>query len=386
MPVYDVAVIGLGAMGAAATYELASRGQRVIGIDRFSPGHTQGSSHGESRLIRMAYFEDPAYVPLVRLAYRSWRRLEALTGETLMTVTGILEAGHAGSPMVAASLGSAVEHGIDHEVLSPGEAMRRFPAFDLPADWTCVFQPDAGLLEPERAIGLYLKAAAEQGAELRTNTRVLEVQPAGQNVAVWLEGGETIEAGTAVIAAGAWIGQLAPVLAPHLRLTRQALVWFEPAQPDLVGPDRCPVFLLQTPDDVIYGVPDFKGTGVKAASHEPCGDLEDADAVRRPVDADDIERVHRVLRDLIPAAAGRPLRTETCVYTRSPDAHFILGPHPDWPRIVLASPCSGHGFKFASIIGEILADLAMTGATDKPIGLFDPRRFGRSQPGASALA
>jgi sarcosine oxidase len=376
MPVYDVAVIGLGAMGAAATHELAARGQRVIGIDRFTPGHTQGSSHGESRLIRMAYFEDPAYVPLVRLAYRNWRRLEALSGERLLTITGILEAGHAGSPMVAASLGSAMEHGIAHEVLTPAQAMRRFPAFDLPADWDCVFQPDAGFLEPERVIGLYLKLAAEQGADLRANTRVLEVEPIGDHVAIRLEGGEVIEAGAAVIAAGPWIGQLAPVLATHLRLTRQVLVWFEPNRPDLTTPDRLPVFLLQTRDDVIYGAPDFAGTGVKAGSHEPCGELEDADAARRPADAADIERVHRVLRECIPAAAGRPLMTQTCTYTRSPDEHFILGPHPDCPRIVLASPCSGHGFKFASIIGEALADLALTGATDKPIDLFNPRRFG----------
>ena len=380
MPLYDVAVIGLGAMGAATTFELASRGQRVIGIDRFEPGHAHGSSHGESRLIRMAYFEDPAYVPLVRLAYRNWRRLEALSGETILTVTGILEAGHAGSPMVAASLGSAVEHGIAHEVLSPADAMRRFPAFDLPGDWDCVFQPDAGFLEPERAIGLYVKLAAEQGAEIRTNTRVLGVEPVGEHVVVRLEGGETIEAAAAVIAAGPWIGQLAPVLAPHLRLTRQVLVWFEPNRREVTSPDRMPVFLLRTLDDVIYGVPDFAGTGVKAGSHEPCGDLEDADAGRSPANAADIERVHRVLRQRIPAAAGRPLMTQTCIYTRSPDEHFILGPHPDWPQIVLASPCSGHGFKFASIIGEALADLAMTGATDRTIGLFDPRRFQSGAP------
>jgi sarcosine oxidase len=375
MPAFDVAVIGLGAMGAAALYELAARGQRAVGIERFEPGHSHGSSHGESRLIRLAYSEDPAYVPLLRLAYRNWRRLETLTGERILNLTGIVEAGHPGSPMVAASLRSAVEHGLVHEVLSPAQVAARFPAFDLPAGWDCVFQPDAGFLEPERAIGLYLKAASDLGAVTRTHTKVIDVQPAGDHVVIRLEGGGHIEAGRAVVAAGAWIGDIAPILSPHLRLTRQVLVWFEPNWPEQVTPERFPVFMLETADDVIYGVPDFCGSGVKAASHDSCGDLASADAARLDAAAADVGRVHKVLRALIPAAAGRPRRSETCLYTRSPDEHFIIGLHPGAPQIVLASPCSGHGFKFASLIGEILADLATTGSTDKPIGLFAPERL-----------
>jgi sarcosine oxidase len=376
MLAYDVAVVGLGAMGSASLYELARRGRQVIGFDRFEAGHARGSSHGESRLIRMAYAEDPAYVPLLRLAYRNWRALEALTGERVLAVTGIIEAGPADAELPAASLRSSIQHQIPHEVLSAAEVSRRFPAFNLPADWDCVFQPDAGVLKPEKAIRLYLKAAADLGATARMNTRVREVAPSGGGVRIRLDDGETIEAGAAVIAAGAWIGELAPVLASRLRLTRQVLAWFDPVRPDLVTPDRFPVFMLQTDDDVIYGVPDFRGTGVKAASHDPCGELASADAPRPEADDADIERVHRVLRALIPAAAGPVRQTRTCVYTRSPDEHFILGPHPDWPQIVLASPCSGHGFKFASLIGEILADLATTGATEAPIGLFSPTRFG----------
>jgi sarcosine oxidase len=375
MPGFDIAVIGLGAMGSAALYELAARGQRAVGFDRFEPGHAHGSSHGESRLIRLAYSEDPAYVPLLHLAYRNWRRLEAMAGERVLNLTGIVEAGVPGSTMVADSLRSAVEHGLAHEVLSSAQVAARFPAFDLPSDWDCVFQPDAGFLEPERAVGLYLKLAADAGAEIRTQTRVIDVQPTGDHVLIRLETGESIEAGAAVIAAGAWMGDLAPVLAPHLKLTRQVLAWFEPVRPELVTPDRFPVFMLETADDVVYGVPDFRGTGVKAASHKSCGVLASADVARPEADAADIERVHRVLRARIPAAAGRPRTSQTCIYTRSPDEHFVIGLHPDAPRIVLASPCSGHGFKFASLIGEILADLAITGATDKPIGLFAPERL-----------
>jgi sarcosine oxidase len=385
MPVYDVAVVGLGAMGAATLFDLARRGKRAIGIEQFEPGHDRGSSHGESRLIRMAYFEDPAYVPLVRLAYRNWRALEALTGQRVLTTTGILEAGFAGSPVVEASLRSSIEHGIDHELLTASQVAERFAAFELPADWDCVFQPDAGILQPEKAIGLYLRAAADLGAVVRANTRVRDVHPRGDGVAIVLDGGEVIEAGAAVIAAGPWIGELAPFLAEHLRLTRQVLVWFEPRRPELVVPARFPVFLLDTAGDLVYGVPDFLGTGVKAASHEACGELASADAPRGAVQPADIERVHRVLRAYAPAAALRPRRTATCVYTRTRyegDEHFILGPHPDWPQIVIASPCSGHGFKFASILGEILGDLATTGTTDKPIELFSPSRFRPNAAGA----
>ena len=375
MPTCDVAVVGLGAVGSAALFELAKRGRRVIGIDQFEPGHDRGSSHGESRLIRVAYFEDPAYVPLVRLAYERWRALEARTGQRVLTTTGIVEAGVAGSSIVAASLRSSLEHGIVHEVLTARQVAARHPAFRLPSDWDCVFQPDAGILQPEKAIGLFLAQAAKLGAVVRPNTRVVDVQPSGAGVRIRLDGGDVIEAGSAILAAGPWVGELAPMLKPHLSLTRQVLAWFGPLQPGLVGPDRMPVFLLHTPDDVIYGVPDFLGTGVKAGSHEPSGFLLDADAPRSAVTPADVERIARPLGAYIPAAAGPLRRASTCVYTKTPDDHFVVGLHPDSPQIVLASPCSGHGFKFASILGEVLADLAMTGGTTVPIGLFSPTRF-----------
>ena len=375
MPTYDVAVIGLGAMGSAALYELARRGRRAIGIEQFEPGHDRGSSHGESRLIRLAYFEDPAYVPLVRLAYDRWRAREARSGQRLLTVTGIVEAGIAGSPIVEASRRSSIEHGIAHEVLTARRLAERFPAFELPADWDCVYQADAGVLEPERAIGLFLAAAGEMGAQVRANTKVVAVEPVGGGVRVRLAGGEVIEAGSAIIAAGPWIAGLAPFLRPHLTLTRQVLAWFDPVQPALTTPQRMPVFLLHTPDDVIYGVPDFRGTGVKAGSHEPCGRLTDADAPRLEATAQDIDRILRPLAAYIPAAAGPLRQSTTCLYTKTPDEHFIVGPHPHHPQIVLASPCSGHGFKFAPILGEALADLALTGASPLPIALFSPTRF-----------
>ncbi|HJW39853.1 MAG TPA: N-methyl-L-tryptophan oxidase [Rhizomicrobium sp.] len=372
---YDVVVVGLGAMGSAALYALAQRGRRVIGIDRFEPGHDLGSSYGESRIIRMAYYEDPVYVPLLRLAYEAWGRLESHTGEQLLTITGILEAGVEGSALVEGSLRSALQHDIPHEMLLPAQVNRRFPAFSIPPDWHCVFQPDAGILQPEKAINMFVKSASQLGASVALGTRVDSVLPVGEHVEVQLESGETIEAGSAVIAVGPWIQDLVPELGSNMRLTRQPLMWFEPLERQLVLPQCMPVFFFDTPDDLIYGFPDFRGSGVKIGSHLSGGELTSADEIRAEVS--DAEKAHlkRMMARYIPAAAGRVQQTHVCIYTRSTDEHFVLGLHPSASQIVLASPCSGHGFKFASIFGEILADLAMSRATDKPIDFFRPNRL-----------
>jgi sarcosine oxidase len=372
---YDVAVVGLGAMGSAALSALALRGRRVIGIDRFKPGHQLGSSYGESRIIRMAYYEDPVYVPLLRLAYEAWGRLESRSGERVLTITGILEAGIEGSELVEGSMRSAREHDIPHEVLLPRQVNARFPAFSIPPDWHCVFQPDAGILQPEKAINLFVKSASELGATIALGVRVVGVAPVGDHVEVHLESGETIEAGSAVLAAGPWIQELVPDLGSKMRLTRQPLMWFEPRDRQWVKPAAMPVFFFHTPDDLIYGFPDFQGSGVKAGSHLACGELISADEIRAEVSDDEKARLTRLMSRFIPAAAGRVRQSHVCIYTRSTDEHFVLGLHPNASQIVVASPCSGHGFKFASVFGEVLADLAMTGATDKPIDFFRPSRL-----------
>lgn len=372
---WDVAVIGLGAMGSATIYALAQRRLRVVGIDRLAPPHDRGSSHGESRVIRLAYFEDPAYVPLLRLAFERWRALEAQTGERVLTVTGVLEAGFKGAPAIEGSIRAAVEHHLPHELLRPSEVNERFPAFSIPDDWTCVFQPDGGVLQPERAIELFLRAASAGGAAIRTHTPVTDVQPLPDSVRITLESGERLEAGSVVLAAGAWMARLLPELGVHLTLTRQPLVWFRPRDPRRVRPDRMPVFFLQTPDDLIYGFPDIFGSGVKVASHLSGGTLSGPDVLR--AEATDEEKAHlkTVIEQYLPAAAGDAWQSTTCIYTRSPDGHFILGLHPEHPQIVIASPCSGHGFKFASLFGEVLADLSTKRATGAPIDLFRPDRY-----------
>jgi sarcosine oxidase len=315
MPTFDVAVVGLGAMGSAALYAAASRGQRVIGFDRFEPGHARSSSFGESRVIRLAYFEDPSYVPLLRGAYRAWRKLEALTGEKILTITGIVEAGHPGATLVEGSIRSAREHDLPHELLTPQQVNDRFPAFNLPADWTCVFQPDGGVLLPEKAIGLFVAAAQDGGATVRLNTPVSGVQPAGNGVRVRLADGEVIDAGSAIVAPGPWIKDLIPELGGRLQLTRQPLLWFYPVDEPLVRPDRMPVFFFQSHDHLTYGLPNICGSGVKAASHLSGGDLESADAPRADVSDHEKAGLRALLQRYVPAAAGEIHRTSLCIYT-----------------------------------------------------------------------
>jgi sarcosine oxidase len=372
---FDVAVIGLGAMGSAALFNLAKRGHRVIGLEQFEPGHDKGSSHGESRAIRLSYFEHPSYVPLAHRAYEKWRELEQLCGKTILTATGVLEAGYPGSPIVKGSLAASRLHGLVHEVLSASEISRRFPAFHLPSEWIGLFQPQGGFLRPELAIEQFVRVAASHGAEIRTCTRVLGIEPFSAGVRIRTEA-DTVEAGAVIVAAGPWIGELAPELRPHLRLTRQVLGWFSPHDPAIFTYDRCPVFILESEDDACYGFPDFAGTGVKAASHLEGATLARADALVQDGGAADEAQIRHMFSRFMPAANG-PLRTmRTCLYTRTPDEDFIVDNSSGDPRVVLASPCSGHGFKFSSVLGEVLADLATGRVPVNNIDRFRGDRFG----------
>ncbi|WP_114945069.1 N-methyl-L-tryptophan oxidase [Microvirga calopogonii] len=375
MASFDVAVIGLGAMGSAALFELARRGRRAIGIEQFEPGHDKGSSHGESRIIRLSYFEHPSYVPLARRALEKWRELEKLSGETVLTVTGVLEAGFPGCQVVEGSLEASRLHGLEHEVLSADEINRRFPAFKVPSHWTGLYQPDGGFLRPELAIRQFVGLAQRHGAEVRTGTRVLAIEPVGSGVRVTTDAGE-IEAGSVIIAAGAWIGDFAPELRPHLKLTRQVLGWFEPLRPASYTPDRCPVFIFESEDDACYGFPDLAGTGVKTASHRKGADLPSANDLAQDGGAEDEAHIRQMLALAMPDANGPLKAMRTCIYTRTPDEDFVIDRSSADPRIVLASPCSGHGFKFASVIGEVLADLALGNESANDISRFRLDRFG----------
>jgi sarcosine oxidase len=369
----DVVIVGLGAMGSAALCALARRGARVVGIEQFSPAHAFGSSHGRTRVIRLGYFEHPSYVPLARAAYPAWRELERLTGERLLTVTGIVEMGRPDSMLVAGTLHAARQHALPHEVLDAGGLMSRFPAFRLPEDFVGVFQPDGGFVAAEPAILAQLRLAREAGAEIRTGERVVAIEPRSDHVLVVTSKG-LIQAAQVIVSAGSWLTSLLPVPA-RLTVTRQALAWFAPRQPEPFDPTRFPVFMLQDDTGIYYGFPPDERGAFKFAKHHHEREPIDPLVPAREFDAADEAILRNALGRYLPAADGALVEATTCRYTMTPDEDFIIDRLPAWPQVIVASPCSGHGFKFSAVIGEILADLATKGETPHDISRFSFSRF-----------
>lgn len=350
---YDVAVAGLGAMGSMAALELARRGRRVVGFDRNHPPHSLGSSHGKSRIIREAYFEHPQYVPIVRRAYELWAGLERASGRRLLIPTGGLMIGPPDGVVVSGARRSAETHGLPFEVFTPEQARRRWPMFALRRGEVALHEPRAGVLLPEAAVEAALELAAAAGAELRFDEPV-EGWEAGAAVSLSTVRGET-RAGRLILAAGAWMATGLPQLELPLSVARQPLFWFD-AEGEL-GPDSMPVFIWEwEPGRCIYGFPDL-GDGVKVAIHHG-GRTTDPDGVARRVEKGEADELLDVLEDCAPALAGPVADSAVCLYTNTPDGDFILDAHPADARVLIASPCSGHGFKFAPAIGEIMADLA----------------------------
>jgi sarcosine oxidase len=371
----DVVVIGLGATGSAAMHRLARRGQRVVGFEQFAPGHDRGSSHGETRVIRLGYFEHPSYVPLVRTAIPLWRELERESGRSLLQVTGILEMGAPDGTLVAGTLRAAQQHGLPHEVLDAAAVARRFPAFRLPPRFVGVLQPDGGILAAEAAVEAQVALACAAGAEVRQNEVVRAIEPVPAGVRIVTDRA-TVTAAKVVVAAGGWVQQLLPGLPARLRVTRQVVGWFAPADPAMFARDRCPVFLVENQDGIFYGFPAGPRPGVKFAKHHHADETIDPAAAARPMDGADEAMLRAALVAHVPSANGALLSAQTCRYTMTPDGDFILDRLPGAPAIIVASPCSGHGFKFAPVIGEILADLVTRGATRHDIARFHLARFG----------
>jgi sarcosine oxidase len=374
MAEFDVVVVGLGIMGSAALHSLARRGRRVIGIERFTPGHDRGSSHGLTRIIRLGYYEHPSYVPLVRRAYELWRDLEARSGRKLLTVTGILEMGAPESELIRGTLASSRLHSLPHEVLDAKSVMQRFPAFRIPPDFIGVFQPDGGSLAAEPAIDTQITLARTAGAETRFEDAVLAIEPQGDRVRVVTER-SAIEAGRVIVAAGPWLETLLPSLADHVRVTRQVVLWVEPRAPALFAPDRCPIFMLESAHGIHYGFPLDPRAGLKVAKHFHQHETAEPDEYERTITPNDQAEVRSAISEYLPAADGKLRSATTCLYTMTADGDFILDQLPGHPNIVVASPCSGHGFKFAPVIGDILADLATTGTTAYDISRFRLSRF-----------
>jgi sarcosine oxidase len=373
---FDAIVIGLGAHGSAAALALARKGARVLGLEVGDRGHELGSSGGRSRMIRRAYFEDPGYLPLLDAAWSGWERLATAAGETFIEVTGGLYGGPADSDVVRGSVGSAELQGIPHEVLDAAEIRRRWPVFTPGDDVRALFDPGAGMIRPEQAIAAQLRLAAEHDAELRFRERVVDWRPV-ENGHLEVETDLGVYgADFLVIAAGAWTGSFVPDLALPLEVERMPVLWFEPTVPVAeVSRGRLPIWIMETTTDgTFYGFPYDDDAGLKVSRHHS-GDVVDPATVDRSERPADVERVRAFSRAFFPAADG-PLRTSAvCLYTNTPDLGFVIDVYPDVPGVAYASACSGHGFKFAPVIGEILADLALTGATDNAIERFRASRF-----------
>jgi sarcosine oxidase len=356
---YDAIVVGVGGMGSAALYHLARRGRRVLGLERFDVPNELGSSHGITRIIRLAYYEHLSYVPLLRRAYELWRELEAARGEQLLHITGSLDIAPPGGFVFEGSLRSCEQHGLPHEVLDAGEVARRFPGYRLDPDAMALFQPEGGFLLPERCIVAHVEGAQAAGAEVHARERVLSWHPSGDGVRVETERG-TYEAGKLVLTAGAWMGPLAglPVTAQ-----RQVLAWLQPLRPDLFAPERFPVFNLMLDEGRYYGFPVFGIPGFKFGRYHHLGEAVDPDAVDREPNAADEAILRSFAERYFPEGAGPTMTLKTCLFELSPDEHFLIDLHPDSPQVVVGGGFSGHGFKFCSIVGEILADLAIEGST-----------------------
>lgn len=374
---YDAIVIGLGGMGSAAAYQLASRGERVLGLERFTPAHDRGSSHGRSRIIRQAYFEGPDYVPLLLRAYELWGQIERETDTDLLTVTGGLMLGPPGSTTVEGSRLSAQRWDLQHEMLDASEITKRFPTLRPEPEAVGLFEAKAGFLRPEAAVAAHLERARQLGADLHFEERVLgwaALRGSGVRVRT---AKAAYEGRSLVIAPGAWGPQVLADLELPLRVERQVQFWFAPrGDASLFRVDRHPIYIWETSTGVqFYGFPAHgpPGDGVKVAFFRMGYDTQ-PDELDTEVHPAEIDVMRGFLHDRIPQL-GDFLRGEPCMYTTTPDEHFVIGTHPSAPDVAVAAGFSGHGFKFASVVGEILAELVTEGTTRHPIALFDPKRF-----------
>ena len=384
MSEYDVIVVGLGAMGSAAAYSLAARGQRVLGIEQFTPAHSLGSSHGGTRIVRKSYFEKPDYVPLLMRAYQLWDELSATFGTQLFTRCGALMLGAPDSAVVSGTLASARRWGLPHEVLDSAGLRAKYPQFALPEDQLAVYEADAGFVKPEVTVLANLELAADAGAELRFDTVVEQVElgPGGVHLTA---GGEELHAPRVVIATGAWAGRLAGLDAYPVQAQRQTVHWLRP-QTSVADfdPEVFPVYLWSFPvapgaDRLeVYGFPHQPGDeGIKAAFyHDWLYPDVDPDTMQRTVSEAECRALRQVLAPALPALDGDCVTGQACLYPSTPDDDFLLGIHPGLSgRVVLALGFAGHGFKFVPVVGEIVADLVIDGSTRHDIGFLSPERF-----------
>jgi sarcosine oxidase len=368
---YDVVVVGVGGMGSAALYHLARRGKRVLGLERFDIPHELGSSHGITRIIRLAYFEHSSYVPLVRRSYELWRELEQEAGEQLLHVTGAVEGGE---KIYEGALRSCHDHDLPYEVMDGREVSRRFHAYRLPPDLPLLFQPDGGFLLPERCIVAHVNGALANGAVVRARERVLDWKAGENSVRVRTDRG-TVEADKLVLTAGAYSQDVARLAPGQVVAQRQVLAWFQPRRPELFAPERFPVFNVLLEEGHFYGFPVYGVPGFKLGYYNRGGEVGAPDEISRETTSADEEVLRPFAERCFPDGAGPTLALKACLFELSPDEQFLLDGHPESELAVVGAGFSGHGFKFCSVVGEILADLVLDGETRHDIGFLRLSRF-----------
>jgi sarcosine oxidase len=380
---YDVVVAGLGAMGSAALYQLAKAGVSVLGLDRYEPPHAFGSTHGDTRITRVAVGEGLEYVPLVRRSHELWRDIEEEAGVEILSRCGGLVmappqatfAMHGSESFLEHTVAAAEAYGVEHERLGTDELAARFPQFALAADEQGCYEPGAGFVRPERAVAAQLRLARDRGATVRTGERVVNYDDRGSHVAVRTTH-RTVEASTLVATVGPWLSELVPDLATAVRVHRQALFWFDLRDPSSYPRLRdSPVYIWWPGGDrsqLIYGFPMVDGPsgGAKVAREQYVTETK-ADEVDRTVTPDEVEAMYEGhVRHRLPDLSGRCVKASVCLYTVTPDSRFLIDRLPSTPNVLVASPCSGHGFKHSAAIGECLAQLATRGDSTIDVSPF----------------
>jgi sarcosine oxidase len=377
METFDAIVIGTGGVGSAAAMHLARRGARVLGLDRFAPGHDRGSSHGQTRIIRMAYFEHPDYVPLLRRAYTLWEELEQQSGKHLFHRVGLLQIGAADGAVVRGVRQAAALHGLPIEDVTPLECRKRFPGFRMEPNQTGQFEANAGYLLVEQCITAHAALATRLGAELRDRVEVRGWRCEAERVIVETNVGR-FHAAHLIVAAGAWSESLVGHLGVPLRPLRKPLYWFATQDDRYRREAGAPCFLYELPGHTIYGFPQLDARGIKAAEHSGGVPVANPLTVDRNLDERDAVNVGQLVAAWLPGVASLLVDHATCMYTMSPDENFIVDRDPQHPQVVFAAGLSGHGFKFTSVLGEILSELALNGATRQPIGFLSLNRFAKA--------
>lgn len=371
---WQAIVVGVGGVGSAALFELSRRGVNALGIDRFPIGHDRGSSHGQTRIIRQAYFEHPDYVPLARLAFGRWRELEHRSNQHLMQQTGLLQIGPPAGQVLEGVRASAIQHNLDVEELAQEDIEKRFPGLRVPPDLVGLFEVQAGYLRVEQCVQTHAQEAQKLGAELRIGERIESVRPVGSQVEV-VTNAERYTADMAIVTAGPWAGDLLADLNLSLQVRRKASFWFSPLDNSYRVEAPCPAFLYELPQGVFYGLPQVDQRGLKVAEHSGGRLTSDPLQVDRKIDPEELARVKQFVGDCLPNLSTDFDEHAVCMYTMTADEHFIVDRHPLANQIALAAGLSGHGFKFTGVLGQALVDLLLDGETEIPVGFLSLARL-----------